>query len=128
MNKGRAEQLGGKLSFPSKMDCPASTCRVGSILAQQPDSTCADCYAAKGTFRFKNVKGILEDNYEKLWNPEWTPAILAQIRWEARDRFRWFMSGDLQGENHLRNIIQICDATRHLRHWLPTREIAVVLA
>ena len=56
------------------------------------------------------------------------PAMTAMIRWYAAERFRWFHSGDLQGVNHLRNIIQVCLATPHVLHWLPTREGAVLQA
>ena len=131
MNHRRAEEVGGKLSFPGKMDCPswgipARRCRIGSILAQREGTTCNDCYALKGTFRLKSTDALLEDNYRKLQNFLWTPALAAQIRWEADDRFRWFMSGDVQGRNHLLNIIQICLATRRILHWLPTREDRIV--
>src|SRR5207249_174926 len=33
---------------------------------------------------------------------------------------------DLRSVNPLRNIIQICLATRHILHWLPTRERAII--
>jgi hypothetical protein len=131
MNKHLAEDLGGRLSFPSKMDCPAwgipaRRCKIGSVLAQQEGTTCSDCYALKGTFRFKTVDDVMEANYQKMFNVLWAPALLASIRWECRDRFRWLLSGDLQNENMARNIFQICNATRHLLHWLPTREGALI--
>jgi hypothetical protein len=131
MNRHLAEELGGKLSYPSKMDCPAwgipaRYCRVGSRLVGVEGSTCQGCYALKGTFRFKNVDGLLEDNYRKLFNVLWTPAVLALVRWEAKDRMRWLLSGDLQDESMARNIFAICRATRHLLHWLPTREGALI--
>lgn len=130
VNKKAAVEVGGRLSFPSKMDCPAwgipaRRCRLGAVLAKQEGTICHECYAKKGTFRFPAVNDLLEENYRKLWNPEWAVGIAAQIRWEADVRFRWFFSGDLQGRNHLLNIIQICQATRHILHWLPTREIEV---
>src|SRR5436190_19622212 len=67
MNKKRAEELGGRLSFPSKMDVaswgiPATRCRIGSALARVANSTCESCYATKGMFRFKGVSNLLEDN------------------------------------------------------------------
>lgn len=40
--------------------------------------------------------------------------------------FRWFDSGDLQGESHLRNIITVAQHTPEIRHWLPTREYETV--
>lgn len=133
MNCLNAVEIGGKLSRPSKMDVaswgiPATRCRIGSLLAQQEGTTCNDCYALKGTFWFGNVKRMLENNYKKMFNTFWTPAIAAQIHWLGEERFRWFMSGDLQGIPHLRNIIQICLATPEVCHWLPTRERETVLA
>src|SRR5436190_23752446 len=102
MNRRRAVEHGGRLSFPGKMDCPswgipATRCRIGSVLAQRQNSVChpSVCYAKKGTFRFKNVQAVLEDNYQKLFDPLWAPAIAAQILWSADDRFRWMMSGDV---------------------------------
>jgi len=49
------------------------------------------------------------------------------VHWYAAERFRWFDSGDLQGINHLRNIIRVCLETPDVLHWLPTRERDVVL-
>lgn len=40
--------------------------------------------------------------------------------------FRWFDSGNLQGGNHLRNIVTVARSTPHVRHWLPTREAETV--
>jgi hypothetical protein len=131
MNARRAEDEGGKLSWPSKMDCAswgisATRCHVGSRMREVVGSTCEGCYAMKGSFTFPGVKKVLEDNYRKLANPLWTPAMAAQIRWLAEERFRWFMAGDVQGINHLRNIIQVCLATPQVYHWLPTRELDTV--
>lgn len=46
MNRKRAEELGGRLSYPSKMDVaawgiPATRCKIGSVLAQRPNTTCS---------------------------------------------------------------------------------------
>jgi hypothetical protein len=32
------------------------------------------------------------------------------------------LSGDVQGVNHLRNIIRVCLETPWVMHWLPTRD------
>lgn len=128
---GLAEQITGGLSWPSKMDCPAwgisaTRCRIGSILARQPNSVCHGCYALKGTFRASNVVDKLERAYQGLFDERWTPALYALIRWHAKDRFRFFHSGDFQNQNHFRNIMQICAATRDVLFWIPTRETALV--
>lgn len=128
---GRAEGITGGLSYPSKMDCPAwgisaTRCRIGSALARRENTVCAACYAMKGTFRAKNVADKLERAYRGLFDPRWTPALYALIRWHARDRFRFFHSGDFQGRNHFLNIMRICAATRDVLFWIPTREVALV--
>ena len=135
INGRTAEEYGGKLSRPSKMDVagwsiPATRCRIGSALARQEGTTCSGCYALKGNFRRGAVKRIMEENYRKLMDPRahWTQAMAALIRWTGEDRFRIFVSGDLQGENHLLNLIQIAEAVPGTKIWMPTREIATVQA
>lgn len=128
---GRAEEITGGLSYPSKMDCPAwgisaTRCRIGSALARRENTVCAACYALKGTFRAKNVAAKLERAYRGLFDPLWTPALYALIRWQARGRFRFFHSGDFQGKHHFLNIMRICAATRDMLFWIPTREVALV--
>ena len=97
---GRAEEITAGLSWPSKMDCPAwgisaTRCRIGAILATQENTVCHSCYAMKGTFRAKNVAAKLEKSYRGLLDVRWTPALYALIRWQAKDRFRFFHSGDV---------------------------------
>ncbi len=132
MNRKRAEEIGGRLSYPSKMDVaswgiPATRCRIGSVLARQEGTTCGDCYALKGSFRFKGVRDVLEGNYERLFNPLWTPAMAAQWRWLGEDRARLFLAGDIQGVNHLLNIIRMCNAVPGTVFWMPSREVATIL-
>ncbi|MFO0824964.1 MAG: hypothetical protein U0792_17895 [Gemmataceae bacterium] len=130
--RGRlAEEITGGLAFPSKMDCPAwgisaTRCRIGSLLAKEPGTVCASCYAMKGTFRTGKVSDKLERAYQGLIDPRWTPALYALIRWQAKDRFRFFHSGDFQDRHHFLNIMRICEATRDVLFWIPTREIALV--
>ena len=40
--------------------------------------------------------------------------------------FRWHDSGDIQGIWHLANIIEVCERTPDVNHWLPTREYEFV--
>jgi len=99
---------------------------LGSLLAQTPGSTCSACYALKGRYRFAAVQRKLEERYRGLFDPRWTPAMVHLIRWYCDRYFRWFCSGDLQGENHLRNIVTIAEHTPDILHWLPSREAAIV--
>jgi hypothetical protein len=41
---------------------------------------------------------------------------------------RWHDSGDLQSEAHLAKICVVATLTPNVKHWLPTRELAIVLA
>ena len=54
----------------------------------------------------------------------WVDSIVALIGDDPF--FRWHDSGDLQGVLHLRLIAQVAERTPHCRHWLPTREYAMV--
>ena len=128
-----AEQITGGLSWPSKMPCPAwgipaTRCRNGSVLAGQEGTTCSACYAMRGRYTFDSVQSKLEERYRGLFHPLWVPAMTFLIRWHADGHFRWFDSGDLQGESHLRNICTVARHTPDVKHWLPTREYEVVRA
>lgn len=132
-----------KLSSPSKMPCasvglPALTaCHTGGRLAQVPGSVCASCYATKGNYRFKNAKTPRESNLAELqaalagtqddrgaWCIDMADAIIAT----GLPYFRWHDSGDLQSVDHLMMIVKVCKLTPGVRHWLPTREYAMVQA
>lgn len=131
MNRKTAFEYGGKLSYPSKMDVAAygisaERCRVGSKLREVAGSTCEGCYALKGLFLQANVKKVMDENYAKIFHPLNTPALAALIRWQGEERFRMFMAGDVQGENHFLNVIQMALANPQTVIWMPTREVAIV--
>jgi hypothetical protein len=128
---GRADEITGGLSVTEKMPCPswgipATRCQLGSILAKKPETVCSGCYALKGRYKFSNVQRKLERRYEGLFDPLWTPAMIHLIAWHCDRYFRLFDSGDLQGENHLRNIVRIAQEVPDVQIWMPTREAAVV--
>lgn len=113
------------------MDCPAwgtpvEFCKTGSALADKEGTVCSGCYAAKGTFRFRQTQDKLRRSITNIFHELWVPALIQQIEWYGHERFRWFHSGDLQGVNHLRNIIRVCLETPHVMHWMPTREPNIV--
>jgi hypothetical protein len=125
---GLADEITGGLSLTTKMPCPsvglsAFRCRIGSVLAQKEGTTCSHCYALKGRYGFPSVQDRLERRYQGLFNPLWTPAMAFLIIWHCDRYFRWFDTGDLQGANHLRNVVEVATATPQVCHWLPTREI-----
>jgi hypothetical protein len=128
-----AEAITGGLSWPGKMPCPAwgisaARCKRGAALAQEEGTACSACYALRGRYLFDAVQAKLEERYRGLFHPLWTPAMVFLVRRHAGRHFRWFDSGDLQDENHLRNICTVARHTPDVLHWLPTREYEVVRA
>ena len=125
------ESVGG-LSAPSKMPCfgysiPASRCKVGKKMRKIKGSICSICYALKGRYAFPNVSNALERRFEKISKKSWVRDMITCIsRVETSGFFRWHDAGDLQSVAHLRRIVKICQGTPQIRHWLPTREYAVV--
>jgi len=59
-----------------------------------------------------------------LVHGSWTAAMVTLIT--GHKYFRWHDSGDLQGVAHLKNIFEVAKATPEARHWLPTREHALL--
>lgn len=127
-----ASTLVGGLSVPSKMPCysysiPAKRCIQGMKMRDIAGSICSKCYALKGRYGFPNVQDAQERRFQSLSNPEWIPAMAALIlKKETSGVFRWHDSGDLQSVEHLGMICKVAGLTPHVRHWLPTREYAIV--
>jgi len=144
----------GTLGFPSKMPgtsygTPASACKVGSKLRAVQGSTCAFCYAyERGNYQYSSVKKSQHRRLESLVHPQWCEAIAYALnrahgfidkrgrkrnckphrKVRSRGWHRWHDSGDLQSVEHLIRIVIVCQVTPHIRHWLPTRETAIVKA
>lgn len=126
-----ATEIVGGLSAPTKMPCwsfsiPAQKCGVGSQLRKVKNSICSFCYALKGRYAFQNVKDALARRFANLSHPLWVDAMAYLINKKKNDVFRWHDSGDLQDVLHLERIAQVCRLTPDVRHWLPTREYAIV--
>ena len=125
MLKKEASKIVGGLSVPSKMPCysinlPATECKVGSILAKQPGTTCYGCYALKGRYRFKTTKKAMARRLAAITGLHWVEAMATLIT--GHQYFRWHDSGDLQSVHHLKKIFDVCKLTPKTMHWLPTRE------
>ena len=110
MLKKEASQIVGGLSTPGKMPCysinlPATACKLGSILARVPGTTCHGCYALKGRYRFKTTKRAMARRLRALDHEAWIPAMTALIT--GHKYFSWHDSGDLQGPQHLKNIFEV---------------------
>jgi len=126
-----ARAICGSLSNPSKMPghgyaLPAHRCRLGSFLQQLPKTICHYCYALRGRYLFPNVQVAMEKRFQSLSDPRWTDAVSALIYHSGDRHFRWHDSGDLQGIEHLRKIVQVCENLPRVLFWLPTREFQTV--
>ena len=125
MNKKEAKEITGGLSAPGKMpegsyNLPARACQTGAKLRQIPGTPWYGCYAFKGRYNFPNVKDALIRRLESLHHPAWIQAMTVLIK--GKKFFRWHDSGDLQGPEHLINIMEVCNRTPETMHWLPTQE------
>ncbi len=125
MLKKEARQITGGLSKPSKMpgpayNLPAWACKTGAKLRKVKGSPCFGCYAFKGRYNFSNVQQALRRRLEALESPLWVDAMVTLIK--GQPWFRWHDSGDIQSEQHLKNIFEVCKLTPETSHWLPTQE------
>ena len=132
MKTSEALDIIGGLSSPSKMPCygwsiPARHCITGKKMARVSGSICSVCYALKGRYAFENVQDCLERRFQSLTDTRWIDAMTTAIlNKEKSGHFRWHDSGDLQGVWHLQMIVEVCRRTPSIKHWLPTREYAIV--
>ena len=117
-------------------------CKVGAKLVNVKGSTCEKCYALKLGKVYPSAQRSWENNLE-LWlnslevNPmEWVKSMTFQIRNEAKKKakkgengagyHRWMTAGDIPNLDALRSIVLVALATPEIKHWLPTRENAIV--
>jgi hypothetical protein len=131
MRKAEANAVCGTLTQTSKMPCksyslPTEACQTGYKMAQIKGSICSSCYADKGFYSMyaKTIKPAQFARLDSLSNPHWVDGMVALIGSDAF--FRWHDSGDLQGVDHLEKIVRVAQLTPQTRHWLPTREYAMV--
>lgn len=129
----QARDIAGSLSKPSKMPgyaygLPAEECQVGARLRNVPGSVCHDCYALKG-FYAAYARTVKPAQYKRLDaalnHPEWADAMVKLITGSG-EYFRWHDSGDIQSVAHLRRIVEVCERTPEVKHWMPTREYRYV--
>ena len=79
------------------------------------------CYALKGNYtRYKAIKAAQYRRLDATKDPRWVDAMAAVIK--RQKSFRWHDAGDVQDQQHLNKIFEICRLTPDTRHWLPTRE------
>ncbi len=133
MRKAEANAVCGTLTQTSKMPCksyslPTEACQTGYKMAQIKGSICSSCYADKGFYSMyaKTIKPAQFARLDSLTNPHWVDGMVNLIGSDSF--FRWHDSGDLQGVAHLELIARVAQLTPNTRHWLPTREFAMVKA
>ena len=134
MRVGEALQLiGGSLGKVSKMPglsygISAHACITGSKLVTVPGSVCFSCYAMKGQYIYNSVHTAHKRRLASITGPHWTAAMVFLIGRSKEKYFRWHDSGDLQSTEHLTKICAVAALTPKIRHWLPTRELQIVLS
>lgn len=132
MNVKQAREATGGLGTPSKMPgksygIPAANCPTGSKLAAgDVDGPCRDCYAKRNNYRYPSVQTAQARRLAALRHPDWARAMTFQILRSGETWFRWHDSGDVQDMDHLRKIVEVCEATPNVHHWLPTQEWTLV--
>ena len=100
---------------------PAWACKTGQKLAKIPGTPCFGCYAMKGNYtRYPAIKAAQYRRLEAMKHPDWVQAMAAVIK--RQKWFRWHDAGDVQDQQHLQKIFEICRLTPETRHCLPTRE------
>lgn len=128
------DKNGAGIGHTTKLNCyswsiPTSYCAMGKILSKDSTSSCAGCYAKRGNYQYDDVQDCLEKRYQAIQNEHWAEAIsfLINKRNPIKGQFRWFDSGDVQGHDHLVKIINVCNHTQQVKHWLPTQEHELIV-
>ncbi|HEX6826118.1 MAG TPA: hypothetical protein VF077_07350 [Nitrospiraceae bacterium] len=133
----------GDIGFPSKMPgtsygIPAQACITGGKLAQIPGSVCYGCYALKGNYLYPSVQIAQSRRLAAINDPLWVKGMVNIINHAqrtgkgrngpiAKGYHRWHDSGDTQSEKHIGKICEVARLTPKVKHWLPTRELAMLL-
>jgi hypothetical protein len=131
MLKKDASMLTGGLTETSKMPCksyslPTEACTTGFKMSQIEGSICSICFANKGNYtRYQNrIKPAQFARLDSINDPHWVDAMVTLIGLDPY--FRWHDSGDLQGLDHFKKIVEVANQTPQTKHWLPTREFSIV--
>lgn len=136
------------LSKTSKMPCyslniSVKHCITGGKLRLNKKSVCNKCYANKGNYLYPEVNACLENRYDELYNAmhdkqkriEYVSSIVSAINNQNdtfkhciidKKYFRFNDSGDLQGIEHLKILIDICNAMPKIKFWLTSKEFKII--
>lgn len=126
----------GKFSDPGKMPCdsfdlpPMLTCPVGAKLAVNKDSVCFHCYARSGMFLFPDAIRVRAENLETLryamdseaLKRDWVLSLAETLNRKRIKWFRWHSSGDIFSVEYGTMIMEVCQLTPTMHHWIPTKE------
>jgi hypothetical protein len=120
-----------KLSKTSKMPCesfslPAHKSCIGTKDSQgNLKPVCANCYAVKGTYRWKAAQNLRDHNYKYLikYNnyEKFEKEMIEHFDKTRNPYFRWFDSGDIVNNDMLYSLYKICQYSPHINHWIPTK-------
>ena len=119
------------LSRTSKMPCEsisldARQCKTGSKLAKIKGSVCNGCYALKGFYNMPSVKNKMAERMNFFNSIDFVPRMIEILEQRKNKKlFRWFDSGDVQSELMAHNILDVCEATPHTMHWIPSKEAGI---
>ena len=131
MLKKEASALTGGLTETSKMPCksyslPTEACETGFKMAQIEGSICFSCYADRNFYlMYQNtIKPAQFARLDSINDSHWVDAMVTLIGLDPY--FRWHDSGDLQGLDHFKKIVEVATLTPKTKHWLPTREYSII--
>ena len=121
-----AVKITGSMTRTTKMpglsySLPAWECQTGAKLRKIPGTPCHGCYALKGNYiRYPAIKKAQYFRLASLVHDSWIMAMVAQIK--RQKFFRWHDAGDVQSDEHMSKILEVCRLTPNTKHWLPTQE------
>jgi len=113
------------LSRTSKLGCfswslqALETCQGSIGKDGQLVEVCQGCYATQGFYHMPDAISLRKNNKEDWQTDDWVARMIAAL--VKQKKFRWFDSGDLYSVDLAWKIYDICRATPHVKHWLPTR-------
>ena len=113
------------LSRTSKLGCLSWSLEAFTTChgAVNPDGSVVDackvCYARGGFYHMPDAKALRERNREDWKSSDWVDRMVKALK--RQSHFRWFDSGDIVSVSLAEKILEICKATPHVKHWLPTR-------
>ena len=56
----------------------------------------------------------------------WIDSMAYLMNNRKHNLFRWHDAGDIQSVDHLRMIVEVVELTPQIKHWLPTKEYALI--